>query len=62
VRAAEEGEPPPSHDAPAIGDTATLLEALSLMVEARCAVLAVRSAGGATVGSITLRAVVERHP
>jgi hypothetical protein len=32
------------------------------MVEARSAVLAVRSAAGAPVGSITLRAVVERHP
>jgi osmoprotectant transport system ATP-binding protein len=62
VRAAAEAEPPPSPDAPAIGDTATLLEALSLMVEARSAVLAVRSAAGAPVGSITLRAVVERHP
>jgi osmoprotectant transport system ATP-binding protein len=61
VRAAADAEPPPP-GAPAIGEGASLLEALSRMVEARAGVLAVRSAGGAPVGSVSLRAVVERHP
>ena len=61
VRSAMDAEPPPP-DAPAIDEAATLLEALSRMVEARSGVLAVRCGAGAPVGSVTLRAVVERHP
>ena len=63
VRAAVEAEAPPP-GAPAISETATLLEALSHMVEARSGVLAVirPGAGDAPVGSIGLRALVERHP
>ena len=63
VRAAVEAGPPPP-GAPAISEEATLLEALSRMVEARSGALAVvrPAAGGAPVGSVSLRAVVERHP
>jgi CBS domain-containing protein len=62
VRAAAEAEPPPP-DAPTIAEGATLLEALSRMVEARSGVLAVRSGdAGGPVGSLTLRALVEHHP
>jgi CBS domain-containing protein len=61
VRAAVEAEPPPS-GAPAVREGATLLEALSRMVEARSGVLAVRSAAGYAVGSVSLRGLVERHP
>ncbi|MBD0270566.1 MAG: ABC transporter ATP-binding protein [Acetobacteraceae bacterium] len=60
VRAAAEAVPPPA-DAPAIEEGASLLEALSLMVETRSGVLAV-ARGGAPVGSVSLRALVERHP
>ncbi len=61
VRAAIKAEPPPA-GAPAVGEAATLLEALSRMVEARSGVLAVRSAAGDAVGSVSLRGLVEGHP
>lgn len=61
VRAAATAEPPPP-DAPAVDEGATLLEALSRMVENRADALAVRSRDGAPTGSVTLRALVERHP
>jgi len=63
VRAATEAAPPPP-GAPAIDEAATLLQALSRMVEERSEVLAVRSGDGdgAPIGSVSLRGVVERHP
>lgn len=61
VRAAMQAESAPG-DAPEIGEGATLLEALSRMVEARSGVLAVVGDGGGAVGSVSLRALVERHP
>ena len=61
VRAAMDAAPPPA-GAPAIHEDATLLEALSCMVEAQSAVLDVRSGAGASIGSVSLRALVERHP
>ena len=61
VRAAMGAETPPP-DAPAVDEGTNLLEALSRMVEARTGTLAVRSASGAPVGSVSLRALVERHP
>ena len=60
VRAAASAEPAPE-GAPAIEEGASLLEALSRMVEARSAVLAV-ARGGAPAGSVSLDALVERHP
>jgi osmoprotectant transport system ATP-binding protein len=63
VRAAIDPEPPPP-GAPIIDESATLLEALSRMVEERSGVLAVRSedVGEAPLGSVSLHALVERHP
>jgi osmoprotectant transport system ATP-binding protein len=63
VRAALEPEPPPP-GTPIIDESATLLQALSRMVEERSGVLAVRSDsdGEAPIGSVSLRALVERHP
>ena len=60
VRAAAVAEPPPA-GAPAIEEGASLLEALSRMVEARSGVLAVVR-GGAPAGSVSLRGLVERPP
>ncbi len=61
VGAAMEEAPAPL-GAPPIAEAATLLEALSRMVETRSGVLAVRSASGVPLGALSLRAVVERHP
>jgi osmoprotectant transport system ATP-binding protein len=61
VRDAIEAEAPPPPGAPAIDEAATLLEALSRMVEARSGALAVLR-GGVAAGSVSLRTVVERHP
>jgi osmoprotectant transport system ATP-binding protein len=47
---------------PSIAETANLHEALARMVETRCDRLAVRSSEGATLGSISLRRIVENHP
>jgi len=53
---------PPPPGAPEIAPTASLQEALSRMVEARSAILAVCGPTGATAGSVTLHDIVERHP
>lgn len=48
--------------APGIADTASLGEALSLMVETRSTRLGVLSAEGAPLGSVDMQRIVEEHP
>ena len=60
VRDALESEPPPS-DAPTVAESATLLDALSRMAETRSGALAVVGEDGLPLGSLSMRAVVERH-
>jgi osmoprotectant transport system ATP-binding protein len=48
--------------APGIADTASLGEALSLMVETRSTRLGVVSAEGAPLGSVDMQRIVEEHP
>jgi osmoprotectant transport system ATP-binding protein len=57
--ALEAAAPPP--DAPTVGESATLLDALSRMAETRSGALAVVGDGGRPLGSLSMRAVVERH-